>query len=94
MTSATPGNSDHQLNLQPILSNLLQSDLSQISDEGRLIVQSLTKILNFGLLAATNKYDDLLRLKDIQIAVLTQQNSDLKERLDKMEARLRAGKWT
>lgn len=90
MTSASPSKSDHELNLQPLLNNLLQSDLSKISDEGRVIVQSLTKIFNFGLLATTTKYDDCIRLKDIQIAVLTQKNSELQERLSKLEARVDA----
>ena len=90
MTSTTPTESQEELNLQPLLDNLLLSELSNVSNEGRLIVQSITKILNFGLLAATTKYDDSLRLKNIQIAVLTEQNAQLHTKLNRLEERLNA----
>ena len=91
MTADSPTDkARHEFNIQPLLDNILQSELRDISHEGKQVVKSIAKILDFGLLSAATKYDDRLRLKDIQIAVLTHKNAELEEKISKLEMRLNA----
>ena len=91
MTAASPTDkTNYDINIQPLLDNMLQAELHDISHEGKQIVKSIAKILDFGLLSATTKYDDRLRLKDIQIAVLTHKNAELEDKISQLERRLNA----
>ena len=68
----------------------MQSDLHNISNEGKAIVQSIAKLLDHSLLAAAKHNDERFRLNHIQIAVLTAQNSELQNRVSSLEKRLSA----
>ena len=90
LSSPVSESTTHDPNFQPVLDQLLQTDLQNISNEGKAIVQSIAKLLNHSLLAAYKQSDERFRLKDIQIAVLNAQNSELQNKISSMERRMAA----
>ena len=76
------------LNLQPVIDQLYQTDLKQVSKEGKIIVQSIAKLLKHSLLTATKAHEERFRLKDIQVAMLTAKNTELMAKITSLENRM------